>query len=212
MTVNSSTPAVNTAYEDGTYAIKLSFDNRLPDGSYAEVDGIRYYSNNGCITVYSLASGEFTLDLYSPLPLTLTDGKATLTATLLPAVSSSVPGSDVKSATVVFNGIDAQECAIDADTSDKLLTPGYINGTEITLKYEAINGVRLTVSRKNGDGSYSVVVRDVNINLPTDNSPFTVDFGNGFDAVSGETYILSFVGYVDDFPVCSDVCCVVVSY
>lgn len=212
ITLNSSTPTVNTAYEEDMYAIKLSFDGEFPDGSYAEVDGIRYYSNNGCITLSPLASGEFTLELDSPLPIALTNGKATLAATLLPAVSSSMPGSDVKSATVVFNGIDAQECAIDADTSDKLLTPGYINGTEITLKYEAINGVRLTVSRKNGDGSYSVVVRDVNINLPTDNSPFTVDFGNGFDAVSGETYILSFVGYVDDFPVCSDVCCVVVSY
>lgn len=212
ITVNSSTPTVNTAYEDDMYAIKLSFDGGFPIGSYADVDGIRYYSNNGCIIVSPLSSGEFTLDLYSPLPIALTDGKATLTAILLPAASSSVPRLDAKSTTVRFNCFDARECAIDADTSDKVLTPGYIYGTEITLRYEAINGVRLTVSRKDGDGSYSVVVRDQNISLPADNSPFTVDLGNGFDAVSGETYILSFVGYVDSSPVCSDVCCVVISY
>ncbi len=212
ITVNSSTPTVNTAYENDMYAIKLSFDGGFPDGSYAEVDGIRYYSNSGYITVSPLTRGEFTLDLYSPLPIALTDGKVTLTATLLPAVSSSVPRSDEKSTTVRLNCIDVQECAIDADTSDKVLTPGYIYGTEITLKYEAINGVRLTVSRKDSDGSYSVVVGDLNITLPADNNPFTVDFGNGFDAVSGETYILSFVGYVDSIPVCNDVCCIVISY
>lgn len=212
MTVNSSTPAVNTAYEDGTYAIKLSFDNRLPDGSYAEVDGIRYYSNNGCITVYSLASGEFTLDLYSPLPLTLNDGKATLTATLLPAVSSSVPGSDVKRTTAVFNCADVQACAIDADVSDNIFTPGRVYQTDVTLRYAEIDSVLLTVSKKTEDGLYRELFGNVSVGLPTADNTVTVTLGNGFDIVSGETYIFSFVGYVDCVPVCRDECYIVGGY
>ena len=212
MTVNSSTPNVNTAYEDDMYAIKLSFDNRLPDGSYAEVDGNRYYSNNGCITVYSLASGEFTLDLYSPLPLTLNDGKATLTATLLPAVSSSAPGSDAKSATVVFNCIDVQACAIDADILDNIFTPGRVYQTDVTLRYAKIDSALLTVSKKTEDGIYSELFGNVSVGLPTADNTVTVTLGNGFDIVSGETYIFSFVGYVDCVPVCSDECYIVGGY
>ena len=212
MTVNSSTPNVNTAYEDDMYAIKLSFDNRLPDGSYAEVDGNRYYSNNGCITVYSLASGEFTLDLYSPLPLTLNDGKATLTATLLPAVSSSAPGSDAKSATVVFNCIDVQACAIDADILDNIFTPGRVYQTDVTLRYAKIDSALLTVSKKTEDGIYSELFGNVSVGLPTADNTVTVTLGNGIDVVSGETYIFSFVGYVDCVPVCSDECYIVGGY
>ena len=212
ITINSSTPNVNTAYEDDMYAIKLSFDNRLPDGSYAEVDGNRYYSNNGCITVYSLASGEFTLDLYSPLPLTLNDGKATLTATLLPAVSSSAPGSDAKSATVVFNCIDVQACAIDADILDNIFTPGRVYQTDVTLRYAKIDSALLTVSKKTEDGIYRELFGNVSVGLPTADNTVTVTLGNGFDIVSGETYIFSFVGYVDCVPVCSDECYIVGGY
>ena len=212
MTVNSSTPNVNTAYEDDMYAIKLSFDNRLPDGSYAEVDGNRYYSNNGCITVYSLASGEFTLDLYSPLPLTLNDGKATLTATLLPAVSSSAPGSDAKSATVVFDCIDVQACAIDADILDNIFTPGRVYQTDVTLRYAKIDSALLTVSKKTEDGIYRELFGNVSVDLPTVDNTVTVTLGNGIDIVSGETYIFSFVGYVDCVPVCRDECYIVGGY
>ena len=212
MTVNSSTPNVNTAYEDDMYAIKLSFDNRLPDGSYAEVDGIRYYSNHGCITVSALASSEFRLDLYSPLPIALSDGKATLTAILLPAVSSSVPGSDAKSATVVFNCIDVQACAIDADILDNIFTPGRVYQTDVTLRYAKIDSVLLTVSKKTEDGIYSELFGNVSVGLPTADNTVTVTLGNGFDIVSGETYIFSFVGYVDCVPVCRDDCCIVGGY
>ena len=212
MTVNSSTPNVNTAYEDDMYAIKLSFDNRLPDGSYAEVDGNRYYSNNGCITVSALASSEFRLDLYSPLPLTLNDGKATLTASLLPAVSSSAPGSDAKSATVVFNCIDVQACAIDADILDNIFTPARVYQTDVTLRYAKIDSALLTVSKKTEDGIYSELFGNVSVGLPTADNTVTVTLGNGFDIVSGETYIFSFVGYVDCVPVCSDECYIVGGY
>lgn len=212
ITINSSTPALNTAYEDDMYSIRLSFDGGLPDGSYAEVDGVRYYSNNGYISISPLASGEFMLDLYSPLPIALTDGKATLTVTLSPVVSSSVSGSDVKSTTVQFNCIDVRKCAIDADISKRIFTPGHISGADIMLKYKEIDSVFLTVSRKNRDGTYSEVVKDVSVSLPADNDYFTVDMDNGFDAVSGETYIFSFVGYIDGIPVCSDVCCIAVGY
>ena len=212
MTVNSSTPNVNTAYEDDMYAIKLSFDNRLPDGSYAEVNGIRYYSHHGCITVSALASSEFRLDLYSPLPIALSDGKATLTAILLPAVSSSVPGSDAKSATVVFNCIDVQACAIDADILDNIFTPGRVYQTDVTLRYAKIDSVLLTVSKKTEDGIYSELFGNVSVGLPTADNTVTVTLGNGFDIVSGETYIFSFVGYVDCVPVCRDDCCIVGGY
>lgn len=216
MTVNSSTPAVNTAYEDGTYAIKLSFDGGLPDGSYAEVNGIRYYSNNGHITIPQLSTGEYAVNLYSPLPLALTGGKATLKATLLPAVSSSAPGSDAKSATVVFDCIDVQACAIDADILDNIFTPGRVYQTDVTLRYAKIDSalltVLLTVSKKTEDGIYSELFGNVSVGLPTADNTVTVTLGNGFDIVSGETYIFSFVGYVDCVPVCSDECYIVGGY
>lgn len=212
VTLGKSTYTVNTAYDGEKYAIRLELGDGFHDGSYVEVGGERYYSNNGCITVSPLSGGNFTFAFYSPLPIPLTDGKATLTATLLPAVSTARLGSEEKRTTVSLNGVDALKCAIDADASHRVLDPGHINEAEITLKYAKIDGVRLTVSKKNGDGSYSAVVRDVNISLPTGNTPFTIGLDNGFDAVSGETYILSFVGYVDGIPICSDVCCVVIGY
>lgn len=211
VTVGKSTYTVNTAYDGEKYAIRLSLDGGFPVGSYVEVDGVRYYSNNGCITVSPLSGGDFTFVFDSPLPIRLTDGKATLTATLLPAVSTTELGSEEKRTTVSLNGVDAENCAIDAEPSDTALSPGHISQAEITLKYAEIDSVRLTVSRKDGN-SYSAVVRDVNISLPTGDDPFTVDLGNGFDADPGETYLFAFVGYIDGFPVCSDVCCVVIGY
>ena len=212
ITVNRSTSIVNTVYEDDMYTIKLSLDGGFPDGAYAVIGGIRYYGNNGCITVPSFASGEFTLDLYSPVPIALTDGKATLTATLLPAVSSSMPGWGVKVATTVFDCIDVQACAIDADILDNIFTPGRVYQTDVTLRYAEIDSVLLTVSKKTGDGIYSEMLGNVSVSLPNNNNAVKVTLGNGFDVVSGETYVFSFVGYVDGVPVCRDECCIVGGY
>ena len=101
---------------------------------------------------------------------------------------------------------------MDADIHYKVLTPGHISQTDITLKHEGIDKVLLTVSKKNNDGTYSEMFRNIDVALPTGNGAVTVDLGNGFDAVNGETYIFSFVGYADGVPVCRDDCCIVVGY
>ncbi len=212
ITVKGSTPAVNTAYEGDTYAIKLSFDGGFPDGSYVEIDGTRYYSNNGCITVFPSAIDDITLDIYSPLPIAVTDGKATLTATLLPVVSSSAASSYVKTERVAFDCVDAQTCAIDADVPDGILIPGRVYQIDAELRYAGIDSAVLTVSKKTEDGNYIELYRYIAVDLPVDGNTVTVYLGNGLDVVSGETYIFSFVGYVDGVSVCTDECYTVVGY
>ena len=59
------------------------------------------------------------------------------------------------------------------------------------------------------DGTYDDLLDNVDVALPIDDNSFNVTIGNEFTAVSGETYICSFVGYVNGVPVCKDVCCVV---
>ena len=211
LTVKSSTPTVNTAYEDDIYAIKLSVDGGFPDGSYAEIDGIRYYSNNGCITVSPLASGGFMSELYSPLPITSVGGRSAFRVELLPGVSSS-SNPTAKSVTAEFDCIDTTVCALDADLSEKVFEAGWITDAAITLRYEKGEAVTLTISRKNADGSYTEVMRNIVVDLPNDNSPFSIVLGNGFQASSGETYMFSFVGYVKDTPVCRDDCCIAIGY
>lgn len=147
LTVKSSTPTVNTAYEDDIYAIKLSVDGGFPDGSYAEIDGIRYYSNNGCITVSPLASGGFMSELYSPLPITSVGGRSAFRVELLPGVSSS-SNPTAKSVTAEFDCIDTTVCALDADLSEKVFEAGWITDAAITLRYEKVEAVTLTISRK----------------------------------------------------------------
>ena len=54
--------------------------------------------------------------------------------------------------------------------------------------------------------------RNIDVSLPTDNNPVTVNLGSGFTAESGETYIFSFVGFAGDVPVCRDECYIVGGY
>ena len=56
------------------------------------------------------------------------------------------------------------------------------------------------------------MLRNIDVSLPTDNNPVTVNLGSGFKAEAGETYIFSFVGFAGDVPVCRDDCCIVGGY
>lgn len=214
ITVNESSPAVNTTYEgyqDSKYAVKLAVEGgNLPDGSYAVVGESKYYSNNGYIKISPLNAGSFNVNVYSPVPLELVDNKVTFKATLLSAVatSASVP-IEIITLPIEFNCVDV---AIDADVSEKVLAPGNVSEINVTLKHKGIDEVKLTISKKNSDGTYSDSLANVNVGLPTDDNSFKVTIGNGFTAVSGETYIFSFVGYVNGVPVCKDRCCVVGGY
>ncbi|MGN0164556.1 MAG: hypothetical protein ACI39R_00090 [Lachnospiraceae bacterium] len=217
ITINESTPYINTTYKDidfenSLYDIRLTVAGGLPDGSYAEIDGERYYSNKGYINISSLSADAFSLNVYSPLPLEIADGKVTFTVTMRDTVSTSaeIPADQV--IPVVFNCVDVQEYAIDADVPVKVLTSGHVSQADITLKYLAINDVKLTINRKNSDGTFSSLLSDVNITLPAEGNSVTVDLGSGYDAVSGETYIYTFVGYADGVPVCVDKCCIVGGY
>ena len=216
-TVSESSPTVNTTYvgyDDAKYSVKLSFDGgTLPEGAYAEVNGTIYHSYNGYIIVSPLSAGEFTVNLYSRKPLVASSGeKVTIKAELLSAVSTVKSISAGKSGAVEFTCVNAEEYAMDADIPDKVLTPGQISQTDITLKHEGIDKVLLTVSKRNGNETYSKLLTDVTVSLTTDNYPVTVNLGSGFKAEPGETYIFSFVGYADGVPVCRDDCCIVGGY
>ena len=102
---------------------------------------------------------------------------------------------------------------MDADILNKVLTPGS-SQIEADLKHAGIAYVKLTVSKKNNDGTYSEMLRNIPVSLPTGNNPVTVNLGNGFTAEAGETYIFSFVGYADGVPVpvSRDDCCIVGGY
>jgi|GEM_PF-501711 len=213
LTVSASSTYVNTTYVgigDAKYSVKLSLDGgTLPAGSYAEVDGEIYHSCNGYIIVSPLSAGEITVQLYSPKPLVAATGnKVKIKAELLSAVST-VTISAEKSNTVEFTCV---KYAMDADIPKKVLTPGQISQVAVKLRCEEINSIKLTVSKKNNDGTYSEMLRNIPVSLPTGNNPVTVNLGSEFKAEAGETYIFSFVGYADGVPVCRDDCCIVVGY
>ena len=216
-TVSESSPTVNTTYvgyDDARYSVKLSFDGgTLPEGSYAEVNGTIFHSNNGYIIVSPLSAGEITVKLYSREPLVASSGeKVTIKAELLSAVSTVASNSAGKSGTVEFTCVNAEEYAMDAAVLGKVLTPGQISQVDVNLKHEGIKAVKLTVSKKNDDGTYSEMLRNIDVSLPTDNNPVTVNLGSGFKAEAGETYVFSFVGYAGGVPVCGDDCCIVGGY
>ena len=214
ITVGESAPAVNTTYEgseSGKYAVKLSLDSgNLPDGSYAVVNGKTYYSNNGYIKISPIAPGSYKVIVYPPVPLELSDGKVKFTATLLSAVSTSatVP-AEITKTPIAFT---CAEVAIDAEVTDKVLNPVKVSKIHVALKHQGIEEVKLTVSQKNSDGTYTDVLSDVKVNLPVDDAEFTVNLSNGFNAEAGKTYVFSFVGYVGGLEVCRDNCCVVGGY
>lgn len=217
LTVSTSSPTVNTTYVgngDAKYSVKLSLDGgMLPEGSYAEINGTLFHSNNGYIIVSPLSSGEFTVNLYSRKPLVDSTGeKVKIKAELLSAVSTVKSISAGKSVTVEFTCVNTKDYAMDADVLGKVLAPGQISQVAVNLECEGIDEVKLTVSKKNGNGTYSKLSIDVAVNLPTDNNPVTFNLGSGFKAEAGETYIFSFVGYAKGVPVCRDDCCIVGGY
>ena len=208
--ITESSPAVNTTYKedgDSEYAVQLSVDGgTLPDGSYAVIDGIKYYSNNGYIKFSSLIAGNYKLNVYSPIPIELSDGKVKFNVTLLEEISAS-PAIPVEiSQEVNFTCV---EVAIDADVSDKVLNPGNVSGFDIKLEHKNLDEVKLTVTKK---GSGEALISNVNVPCPNENNSVTVTPPNGFTAVSGETYIFTFVGYLDGVAVTEDTCCVVGGY
>lgn len=210
LTISASSPAINTTYvgnDNAKYLVKLSLNgDPLPAGSYAEVNGKIYHSCNGYIIVSPLSAGEITVQLYSPKPLVASSGgKVKIKAELLSAVSTakSIPAG--KSVTVEFTCV---KYAMDADILNKVLTPGQISQVAVNLNYEGIDAVKLTVSKKNDNGTYSKLIENIAVNLPT----VTVNLGNGFTAEAGETYIFSFVGYAKGVPVSRDDCCIVGGY
>lgn len=70
-----------------------------------------------------------------------------------------------------------------------------------------IDEVALTVTNKRT----GEIVSNARI-TPTENERVVVALGNEFDAVAGETYIVSFVGYLNGVSVSKDECCVVGGY
>ena len=216
LTVSASSPTVNTTYVgigDAKYSVKLSLDSgTLPEGSYAEVNGDIFHSYHGYIIVSPLSAGEITVNLYSREPLASGGERVTIKAELLSAVSTVQSIFAEKSVTVEFTCVNAEEYAMDADIPYQVLTPGQISQVPVNLKDEGIDSVKLTVSKKNGNGIYSKLPIDVAVNLPTGNNPVTFNLGNGFTAESGETYVFSFVGYAGGVPVCRDDCCIVGGY
>ena len=210
ITVKESHPAVNTTYKedgDSRYAVKLSLDGnkKLPDGSYAEVDGNKYFLCNGYIKISSLIAGNHKVSVYTPVPVELTDGKVKFNLALSDAVSASPTVPDEISTSVQFTCIDV---AMDADVTDKVLNPETVSEVYVTFKHSNLNMVRLTVYEKGRNTPLTAA----EVNNPLENGNIKFSFENGFTAKSGKTYIFSFVGYVNGAPVLEDKCCVVGGY
>ena len=213
--VKDSVPFVNTMYENGKYAVKLSIDGeeKLPDGAYAVLDGVKYYSNKGVITLPAQSAGEITVQLYSALPLSLSKlGEAKIKVALTSAVSVAATLPAEKSVTVAFRCVDVNSCAIDAELTEKVFESGRVSRVDITLKSQTITEVLLNVRKKNGDGTYSEILKNVSVPLPTVGDAVSVALGNGFKLTSGETYELTFIGCFKGLEVCRDVCYLVGGY
>ena len=210
VTLSESNPAINTTYkEDGNseYAVNLSLadDKQLPDGSYAEVDGNKYFLCNGYIKIPSLIAGNHKLSVYTPVPVELKDGKVKFNLALSDAVSASPTVPAEISTSVEFTYVDV---AMDADVVDKVLNPGKVSAVDVKFNHSNLDMVRLTVYKKGSNKPLTAA----DVNNPTKNNNIKFSFKNGFTAVSGETYIFSFVGYVNGAPVLEDKCCVVGGY
>lgn len=208
ITVTESTPAINTTYQgtgDNPYRVKLSLNNGslLPEGSYAELDGVKYESHKGYILISPLSAGTIPLKLHiqgaSPGDV------AAFKAELFSAVSTSPGIPAVKTATFDFTCVDDTEYAINGQVSQRVLKPGVVSQWNATVAYVGIDEVRLTLTQK----GEQTPIKD--ITLSTDGSPLTLDFG-GFTAQAGETYILLCTGYASGVPVCADTCCIVCGY
>lgn len=213
--VKDSVPFVNTMYENGKYAVKLSIDGeeKLPDGAYAVLDGVKYYSNKGVITLPAQSAGEITVQLYSALPLSLSKlGEAKIKVALTSAVSVAATLPAEKSVTVAFKCVDVNSCAIDAELTEKVFESGRVSRVDITLKSQTITEVWLNVRKKNGDGTYSEILKNVSVPLPTVGDAVSVDLGEGFELTSGETYELTFIGCFNGLEICRDVCYLVGGY
>ena len=146
------------------------------------------------------------MSVYTPVPVELTDGKVKFNLALSDAVSASpkIPTISAKTSTTVeFTCVDV---AMDADLSDKVLNPGTVSRTDVELDYKGIDTVELKVTKKNESNS----LLSKNIPLPTENNRITMPIE--FTADLGETYIFSFIGYVNGIPVLDDKCCVVGGY
>lgn len=210
VTVNESNPAVNTTYkEDGNseYAVKLSLagDKQLPDGSYAEVDGNKYFLCNGYIKIQSLIAGNHKVSVYTPVPVELTNGKVKFNLALSDEVSASPTIPVEISTSAEFACIDV---AMDADVADKVLNPGSVLAVDVQFKHSNLDTVGLTVYEKGN----TTPITAAEVKNPIENGNINFSFENGFTAVSGKTYIFSFVGYVNGAPVLEDKCCVVGGY
>lgn len=215
ITVNESDPAINTTYKESDftknskYAVKLSLDGdkQLPDGSYAEVDGNKYFLNNGYIKIPSITARDYTVSVYTPVPVELNKGKVKFNLALSDAVSASpkVPAISEKTGTTVE--FTCVEVAMDADVVDKVLNPGTVSAVEVKFKHSNLDSVGLTVYEK---GS-SAPITAAEVKKPTDGT-LKFSFSENLPAESGKTYIFSFVGYVNGVPVLEDKCCVVGGY
>ena len=213
--VKDSMPFVNTTYENGEYAVKLSIDGeeKLPDGAYAVLDGVKYYSNKGVITLPAQSAGEITVQLYSALPLSLSErGEVKIKVALTSAVSVAATLPAEKSVTVAFRCVDVNSCAIDAELTEKVFESGRVLQVDITLKKQTITEVLLNVRKKNGNGTYREILKNVSVTLPKVGDALSVDLGEGFELISGETYEFTFIGCVEGLEVCRDVCYLVGGY
>lgn len=210
ITIKESSPYVNTTYKeddftkDSKYAVKLSVvDGSLPDGSYAKVGENKYFLNNGYIKIPSLSAGPCKVNVYSPVPIS--NDTVTFNATLSDSVSASPEIPAEKTVTVQFNCVTV---AMDADVVNKVLNPGSVSSVDVKFKHSYLDSVGLTVYEK---GS-STPITAAEVNNPVENGNIKFSFENGFTAVSGKTYIFSFVGYVNGAPVLEDKCTVVGGY
>ena len=80
------------------------------------------------------------------------------------------------------------------------------------MKKQTNTEVLLNVRKKNGDGTYSEILKNVRVTLPTVGDAVSVALGNGFELTSGETYEFTFIGCVEGLEVCRDVCYLVGGY
>ena len=137
-------------------------------------------------------------------------GEVKIKVALTSAVSVAATLPAEKSVTVAFRCVDVNSCAIDAELTEKVFESGRVSQVDITLKSQTITEVLLNVRKKNGDGTYSEILK--NVTLPTVGDALSVDLGEGFELSSGETYEFTFIGCVEGLEVCRDVCYLVGDY
>lgn len=204
--------AVNTIYEVNginKYSLKFSFkDKLLLDGSYAIVNGEKFFSHNGVIIAHGITLKEVTAYIYLQKHFSLNpEEKLCIVTELLPDVLISTLTYPLIKSELEYTCVEVEHYSIKAEVENKVLSNGNSNSLSFTVNYQNIDCLKVIITKKNDDN----IIASKTISLSSTSS-YTSTINNFFTKEVGETYKVTFVGIDNGLDVCFDVIYIVCGF